>query len=455
MARRAKTGLLVFAILMVSLGAVYAREVSFVITCNLWEVYFPYFGADAKQKETISTLLEKRRKSNKEAIFVDCGNFSHPQFYNETSYTVAPIRTMKEVAYDAVNLGINEILLGTTFVKKWNEYLGAALVSNLNESTGQGRVVSSYRIIAREDIKIGIIGVTNKKPSGYKGSFFRIPDSFLQDIQNTIATAKKEAGLVVMLADIEQDSMESIIKNSGIPLLIVSEPAPDEASTTRMEGDTLLCRIRDHSIGILSVEYNDKNGTIEKFKYKEVLYDVKEMYPEELQVWNPERTTPVSVSDRINEYLPVIGMQIDNPQKLERAGIKGEASEMLVSDIELPEVLKQNSKVFCYIINENGETRRLYICKYRAGFGGPLFYYYIIFKGDGSVAGVQGGLAPTMAGHVLDITHIYESLSDKMISKWEPPLHHQGLAGFYENRLVESIRAANAMNSAFTREFPW
>ena len=156
------------------------------------------------------------------------------------------------------------------------------------------------------------------------------------------------------------------------------------------------------------------------------------------------------------EYIPELGFLLDKPENLGRIGRNLVLSEILSADVKVPQVLKRNKKVFVYILEEKDQpNRRVYACRYRAGLGGPLLYFYIAFSPRGEVSFVHNVLPPTVAGKALAIDRFIDSVAGKQVPDWNPPGFSRGVAGKYEKKFVECIRGVDALNRAVSREIPW
>jgi len=432
------------------------KNIDIFITGNMGEIYFPVDGKHPEVTESLENTLSELRIKNPSAIFIDTGDFSRPAFFNETSYSASPVRMFKELKYDAVTLGENEMILGKEFVTKWHNYLGSSLISNLLEQQKQHYIVSPSRIIKRDDLKIGIIAVTDRILKGFLRNSLTPPLNIVKDVQKHISELKKQTNFIILISGIDEKNLKSILSLQKVPLIICTGRAKDKKSTTYEVNQSLVCkRFAPYSIGRLRIRYDTQKDRITKYKYKEYRIKFKKFNVWKYKPWVFERKTPPAVPQSWRPYLPGIGLQIKDITRLKHYGLKAEVKEIISADISPPRVLKSNKKVYAYLLKHNGQAGdTLYLCRYNTGFGGVVFSFYIVFSPDGTVKFLRALHPASLGGNILDMDKYYASLLDKKVPDWQPPAPVDGLAGFYQDLFVNLVYAVDEINNAMKQEFP-
>lgn len=447
---------ILFFFITTSFAAGAEKNIEIFITGNLGEIYFPIDGKHPEVTESLEKTLTKFRKNNPSAIFIDTGNFSRPAFFNETSYTASPVRMFKALRYNAVALCENEMILGKEFIKKWHDYLGESLISNLLLQEKQEYILSPFRIISHNDLRIGILSVSNRILKGFLRNSLTPPENFVKDALKHISTLRKQSDLIILISDIDEKSLKSILDKENIPLVICTTRAKDKKSMTYKMNNSLVCkRFAPYSIGRLWVRYDTEKDTIRKYKYKEYKIKFEQFNLEKYKPWSADRKSPPDVPENWKSYIPEIGLQIDDITKLQRFGINSKVKGIISSELTPPGVLKSNKKVYAYLLENKEDTEEiLYYCKYNAGYGGAVFMFYIVFSGDNTVKFFRALLPPTLGGNILDMEMFYSSLIGKKIREWQPPTPMEGVAGFYQKLFINLLYAVDEINTAIRQEFP-
>ncbi|MCX7765332.1 MAG: hypothetical protein N2246_01315, partial [Candidatus Sumerlaeia bacterium] len=401
----------------------------------------------------------------KDAILLDCGDFPSPAVFNETTYYIPPLRVFKEQKFDAITLGQYEVLLGNFYLKKYKELLPDILISNLKiqpqdkntSPTVMQNLVDPFKIVERGGKKIGIISATDKILAGFITPPPLIPPKdILADLQQCIRQIKHKTDLIILIANLEPSILQQILQTERIPIVINKEIVSDPQSATRVNNSSLICaRTKKNAVGILNVTYDFVNANIKQFKYMEEELNIKTEDVSLYLPWDASRKESTVVSERIKRYLPEIGRELPDIKIIERYKLEGKVQEINATAVYLPAVLRQNSKVFAYDVVNNGKLAgRLYFCGYRAGEGGAVFYFMIMFSPDGKVTYFHQTVPAGLGSNFLDMDRLTKSLLNNTVADWKPELAKNNVVRFYEELFVNLIFAIDAVNRYINSHFP-
>jgi 2',3'-cyclic-nucleotide 2'-phosphodiesterase (5'-nucleotidase family) len=433
------------------------KDISIVITGNLGGIYFPFDGKHPDEMREVESTLAKLRKKEPSGLFIDTGEFSRPAFFNETSYTAAPVRIFKEVKYDAINLGENEVLLGKSFLEEWNRYLSPIFLSNVRElKTGQ-HIVEPYRILERSNVKIGIVAGCDIRLEGFISTLPGSPKNVLQDLQIILKKIRNQVDFIILVTDRGDNAIQNLIQQEHVSLIIHTVPSNSTDTTVTQVSGSLICHRQNvFSIGRLSITYDTTKKQIIKHKYKEQKIDFIEPDINKYTPWQPDSKLIVDIDEKMKSYIPEIGIEIEDVSILKKLGPKIELLEMIQSTIDVQGVMKGNKKVFAYMLDKNDKpVNRLYYCGYRAGYGGPAFFFHIAFSPQGEVTYFRPTSNAILCGNTLNMTRFYSSLQRKSLKQWKQPPFSRGITGFYQKLFVNCVRAVDAVNNVLMKEHPF
>jgi len=158
-------------------------------------------GGYAKRSTALKELLPHQTR-----VLLDAGGFSGGGIYDmysegrmvDSLRTLASIRAMAEMGYDAVTVGDDDLIYGARWLKKKADTYGLPLVS-ANCYIGDSPVFHTWIIVELQGIKIGITGVsTSEKLFTIDSNVtFKDPQKALEGIWNTMIV---ETDLQIILA---------------------------------------------------------------------------------------------------------------------------------------------------------------------------------------------------------------------------------------------------------------
>ncbi len=459
------TILLIGLILIFSHSGAVSMEFKIVFTGDLGSVYYQFYDKSPENEKSADAVLKNLRQKHKDAILIDCGDFTAPAVFNETTYYIPPLRVFKEQKFDAVTLGQYEVLLGNFYINKYKELLPDCLISNLQiqqqdkntSPTPRQSVVEPFKIVERGGKKIGIISATDKTLSGFiTPSPLTPPIDIMADLQQCLRQAKQHTDLIILIANLEPAHLQQLLQSERIPIVITKEFVSEPQSVTRLQNGSLVCaRSKKNAVGVLAVTYDFANSNVSQFKYMEEELIVKTEDISLYLPWDASRKESVIVPEKIKRYLPEIGRELPDVKLTERYKLEGKVQEINITEVFLPAVLKQNTRVVAYDIASNGKlTGRLYFCGYRAGEGGAVFYFLIMFSPEGKIKYFHQTVPAGLGSNFLDMDRLTKSLLNNTVAEWKPELATDKIVRFYEELFVNFIFAIDAVNKHLNSCFP-
>ena len=159
------------------------------------------------------------RKNGDEPLILDAGDM----FFSKTNLNSSNIISEKyrcetmlkgyaEIGCDAQNIGKYELLAGLSFLKKMaSNYKKIPFISaNIRDKKTNELLFSPYRIIKKNGLDIGIIGLTSMAPDTMRSI---IADDYIVSGNKYINELKEEVDLVVMLVNADRITQASLSKH--------------------------------------------------------------------------------------------------------------------------------------------------------------------------------------------------------------------------------------------------
>ncbi len=463
MNRKCQVMYLVIGLLMCTLTVQAAeKNIELIVTGELGNIYYAFDGKNRDTRaaiQTCTTRLSTLREKHKAGIFVDTGNFAPPAFRKETSYTAAPVRDFKKFEFDVV--AVNDVdVLTFSFFKKWQEFLGDILIGNINGSAvGDVHVLEPYRTITRNEVTLGFIGGNRVQLRGFNAPTYISPTNFEEQITSTFKTVSNKVDVPVLITDAPLDAFKAIIESDQPVVILHGSLAEGTEDTVTLKKESVVVkRSKSNTISRVSMVYDTAKNSIKSVKVKEFELP-RPTNPLKYKPFDTDRDESFEVPQSVTAYLPHIGHPIENLERLIRFGISGEVVEINASTRRVPGVLRNNERIQTYVVKDGEKKFRLMYCLYRAGLGGPVFSFYIMFTPDGAVKYIKPTLPAYIGGKSLDMDDLYDSLMGKKVSEWNPQVLEmeepwQPLAGLYQHLFVSFIRAIDAVNTVVEDEYP-
>lgn len=223
----------------------------------------------------LAKVIANNRTDN--SVLVDAGNFSNGQGFDFLNTEKAPDLTLLGLmGYDACTLGRQEFLSGVqamTYMLRAAEKTPQIVMANITaEETEAGQLygaavndglISSYTIVEKGGIKIGIFGIMDEAEGQTLRSDGNVSVGDAEHAaRETVEALKKEGAQVIICLDHGADPASQIAsKVSGIDVLVCSNHYAKTEEPVKA-GDTLVVSAGFNGwyLGVLDIDVNTKEA---------------------------------------------------------------------------------------------------------------------------------------------------------------------------------------------------
>ena len=159
------------------------------------------------------------REKGENPLILDAGDM----FFSTTSINTNNLKSEKhrcetmlsgyeKIGCDGFNIGKYELLAGISYLKKMEKiYTNVPFISaNIRDKKTNKHIFSPYKIIQRENLSIGVIGLANMVPDTMKSI---IVDDYVKSGNEFIKKLKNDVDIIVMLVNSERNTHTSMPKN--------------------------------------------------------------------------------------------------------------------------------------------------------------------------------------------------------------------------------------------------
>ena len=159
------------------------------------------------------------REKGENPLILDAGDM----FFSTTSISPNNLKSEKhrceamlsgyeKIGCDGFNIGKYELLAGVSYLKKMeNIYTNVPFISaNIRDNNTNKLIFSPYKIIQRENLSIGVIGLANMVPDTMKSI---VVDDYIRSGNEFINKLKNDVDIIVMLVNSERKTHASMSKN--------------------------------------------------------------------------------------------------------------------------------------------------------------------------------------------------------------------------------------------------
>ena len=159
------------------------------------------------------------REKGENPLILDAGDM----FFSTTSINTNNLKSEKhrcetmlsgyeKIGCDGFNIGKYELLAGVSYLKKMEKiYTNVPFISaNIRDKKTNKLIFSPYKIIQRENLSIGVIGLANMVPDTMKSI---IVDDYVKSGNEFINKLKNDVDIIVMLVNSERNTHTSMPKN--------------------------------------------------------------------------------------------------------------------------------------------------------------------------------------------------------------------------------------------------
>jgi len=159
------------------------------------------------------------REKGEDPVILDAGDM----FFSTTSISANNLKSEKhrcetmlsgyeKIGCDGFNIGKYELLAGITYLKEFEKiHTSVPFISaNIRDKNTNKLIFSPYKIIQRESLSIGVIGLANMVPDTMKSI---IVDDYIESGNEFIKKLKNDVDIIVLLVNSERNTHASMPKN--------------------------------------------------------------------------------------------------------------------------------------------------------------------------------------------------------------------------------------------------
>ena len=159
------------------------------------------------------------REKGENPLILDAGDM----FFSTTSINTNNLKSEKhrcetmlsgyeKIGCDGFNIGKYELLAGISYLKKMEKiYTNVPFISaNIRDKKTNKLIFSPYKILQRENLSIGVIGLANMVPDTMKSI---IVDDYVKSGNEFIKKLKNDVDVIVLLVNSERNTHASMAKN--------------------------------------------------------------------------------------------------------------------------------------------------------------------------------------------------------------------------------------------------
>ncbi|MFH0940613.1 MAG: hypothetical protein V1840_02015 [Candidatus Omnitrophota bacterium] len=246
----------VFALVIVSCGCVYAGEIKVVFTGQSYAMLYPCFcpmapnGGVARR----AALIKKLRAAGPNVLVVEAGSSmasgrqdQYSQNYEADSRrSDVYLQSLRSIGYDALLVSGQECVFGMEFLKRYEDM---PFVSSNTEGAGRPYIIKSLG-----GVKIGILGLTDISVISRGLAGWQAPISVLE--QRVSELKKQGVSFIIILSSLKPAEDEELLRNvKGIDVVINGGPFLGSVDLTEIEGAAYLSTWwQAKTVGVLTLQ---------------------------------------------------------------------------------------------------------------------------------------------------------------------------------------------------------
>jgi len=163
--------------------------------------------------------IEKMREDGGDPLILDAGdmffsttNINDNNLKSEKHRCETMLEVYEKIGCDGLNIGKYELLAGLGYLKDMKEkYTNIDFISaNIRDKNTNDLIFSPYKIIQKENLNIGVIGLTNMAPDSMKSI---VVDDYVKAGNDYIKKIKNKVDIIVMLINAERNIQSSLTNN--------------------------------------------------------------------------------------------------------------------------------------------------------------------------------------------------------------------------------------------------
>ena len=255
------------------------------------------------------TKVKELRDEGVDPLLVDAGDF----FFSTTKIDLANkqsekfraesiLEGFKTIGYDVLNVGKYETLVGLSFLRKMSKKVDIPFISaNIRDYKTKQLIFKPYEIVERNNLKIGIIGLTNNLPDTCKSM---IADNHIESGMKYVKEVSSKSDITMLLVNADRGSQRELVeKFPDVDFIITSGSTNmSRESSPQKEGGPYLYSCGKQGKYLLKVDMNVKNVNepiIDVSHHKKNLKSIDKRF-ERLQRKDPTKTLEQIYADQAN-----------------------------------------------------------------------------------------------------------------------------------------------------------
>lgn len=255
------------------------------------------------------TKIKEIRESGIDPLIVDAGDFCFSTAkidlgnkQSEKFRAFAILEGYKTIGYDVINTGEYELLLGLPFLRKMSEKVDIPFVSaNLRDYKTKELIFKPYHIIEKNNLRIGIIGLTNNLPDTSKSM---ISDDYVDAGIKYVNEISSKSDIIVLLVNADRGSQRELAEKFPEVDFIITSGSTNMSreNSPQNEGGPYFYSCGKQGKYLLTVNMNLKNTKqpiIDISSHKKNLKSIDKRF-ERLQKKDPTKTLEEIYADQVN-----------------------------------------------------------------------------------------------------------------------------------------------------------
>ena len=228
---------------------------------------------------------------------IDLGNKQSEKFRAESI-----LEGYKKIGYDVVNVGHYEMLVGLPFLRKMSKKIDVPFISaNIKDSKTKELVFEPYQIIERNNLKIGVIGLTSNLPDTSKSM---VADDYIESGIKYVKEVSSQSDIIVLLVNAERSEQRALVdKFPEVDFIITSGSTNmSRENSPQKDGGPYLYSCGKQGKYLLTVNMNVKivgEPIIDISHHKKNLKSIDKRF-ERLQKKDPTKTLEEIYADQAN-----------------------------------------------------------------------------------------------------------------------------------------------------------
>ena len=216
--------------------------------------------------------IEKLRKDGEDPLILDAGdlffstaNINKNNLESEKHRCETMLAAYEKIGCDGLNIGKYELLAGLGYLKSMRKkYAGIDFISaNLRDKVTNELIFSPYKIIKKDYLNIGVIGLTNMVPDSMKSI---IVVDYVKAGNDYIKKIESKVDIIVMLINAERNMQASLVSNFKNADFIFTSGSTHKTSPSTPqsnEGPFLYANGKQGKyLTVIDLEMNDNTSSI-------------------------------------------------------------------------------------------------------------------------------------------------------------------------------------------------